>query len=143
MREGPAYGKRGEPAAEEENRAEAGDGDHAGVFSDEEHGELEAGVFGVETGDEFGFGFGEIEGDAIGFRYGGNEEAEEAEDLREGAAKNVPAKNAAQAEKAVTIGLIVDDVAQAEAAGHQQDADYGHGQGEFVADHLGGAAQAA
>src|SRR6266436_6417488 len=113
-------------------------GDHAGVFGDEEHGELETGVLGVKAGDEFGFGFWEVEGDAIGFRYGGYEEAEEAEDLREGTAKNVPAENAAESEKAVAIGLIIDDVAQAEAAGHQQDADYGHGEGEFIADHLRG-----
>src|SRR5882762_375377 len=118
MRESPAYGKWREPAAEEENGAKAGDGDHAGVFGDEEHGELEAGVLGVKAGDEFGFGFGEIEGDAIGFRDGGDEEAEKAEDLREGSAKNVPAENAAESEKAVAVGLIVDDVAEAEASGH-------------------------
>src|SRR6266481_5640311 len=123
MRECPAWGKWREPSAEKQNRAEAGDGDHAGVFGDEEHGELEAGVFGVKAGDQFGFGLGEIEGDAIGFRYGGYEEAEEPEDLRKWSAKNVPAKNAAESEKAVAIGLIIDDVAQAEAAGHQQDAD--------------------
>src|SRR5882672_7511063 len=96
-----------EPAAEEENGAEAGDGDHAGVFGDEEHGELEAGVLGMKAGHEFGFGFRKVEGDAIGFGHGGYEEAEEAEDLREGSAKNVPTKNAAESEKTVAIGLIV------------------------------------
>src|ERR1700686_624638 len=39
-------------------------------------------------------------------------------------------------------GLTVDDLAEAKAAGHQQDADYGHGERKFVTDHLGGAAQA-
>ena len=27
----------------------------------EKHGEFEAGIFGVKAGDEFGFGFGQIE----------------------------------------------------------------------------------
>ena len=70
------------PAAEKQNRAEARHRDHAGVFGDEKHGELEAGILGVESGDEFGFGFRQIERHAIGFRDGGDEEAEEADDLR-------------------------------------------------------------
>src|SRR5216683_2297929 len=142
-RERPARGEWGEPAAEEENRAQAGDGDHAGVLGDEEHGEFEAGVFGVEAADELLFGFGKVEGGAIGFRDGGDEEAEEAENLRKGSGENVPAENSAPIEQAVGIGLSVNDVAQAELPGHQQHADYGHGQREFVADHLRGAPQTA
>src|SRR6266852_8236550 len=142
-RERPACGKWGEPAAEEENRAQAGDGDHAGVLGDEEHGELEAGVFGVEAADELLFGFRKVEGGAIGFRDGGDEEAEEAENLRKGSGENVQAENPAPIEKAVGVGLSVNNVAQAELSGHEQHADHGHGQREFVADHLRGAAQAA
>src|SRR5229473_5591925 len=142
-RERPACGKWREPAAEEENRAQAGDGDHAGVLGDEKHRELETGVFGVEAADELLFGFRKVEGGAIGFGDGGDEEAEEAEDLRKGSGENVPAENPAPTEKAVGVGLSVNDVAQAELSGHEQHADYGHGEREFVADHLRGAAQAA
>src|SRR6266478_1370465 len=142
-RQRPACRKRGEPAAEEENRAQTGHRDHTGVLGDKEHGEFEAGVFGVKTADEFLFSFGKVEGGAIGFRDGGDEEAEEAEDLRKGSGENVPVENSAPAEKAAGVGLSVNDVAQAELSGHEQHADYRHGQREFVADHLRGAAQAA
>src|SRR3954469_3057448 len=99
MRERPALRKGREPAAEEENGAKAGHGDHAGVFGDKKHGELEAGVFGVEAGDQFRFSFGKIEGGAIGLRYRGDKEAQKAEQLREGAGKNIPTENAVPAEE--------------------------------------------
>ena len=91
--------KRGEPAAEEENRGETRNGDHRRVFGDEEHGELEAGIFGVETGDEFRFGFGKIEWGAVSFRDGGSEEADKPNNLRDGKfaageADDVPAEKA-------------------------------------------------
>ena len=79
----PAIGEGREPAAEEENRREAGNRDHVRVFGHEEHGELEARIFGVESGDQFGFRFGQVERDAVGFRDRGGDIAEEADDLRE------------------------------------------------------------
>ena len=92
MHESPGFREGREPAAEEKNGGEAGDGDHVGVFGHEEHGEFEAGIFGVEAADEFGFAFGKIEGSAIGFGDGGHEIAEEADDLRD----DVPARNKMQ-----------------------------------------------
>ena len=80
---GPAIGEGREPAAEEEDRREAGNGDHVRVFGHEEHGEFEAGIFGVEAGDQFGFRFGQVERNAVRFGNGGGDVAEEADDLRE------------------------------------------------------------
>src|SRR2546425_12181205 len=83
----PAPGRSGrerrEPAAEKKNRAEAGNRDHACVFRDEKHGELEARVFGVKTGNELRFGFRQIERSAIRLRHGGDKKTEKAENLRE------------------------------------------------------------
>src|SRR5580704_18382339 len=78
--DGPGIRERREPAAEEKNGREAGYGDHVRVFRHEEHGEFEAGIFGVKAADEFGFTFGEIEGSAIGFGDSGHEIAEKAND---------------------------------------------------------------
>src|SRR5947208_9283162 len=133
MREGPALRKRREPAAEEEDRAETRHGDHAGVFSDEKHGELEAGVFRVEAGDQLGFGFGKIEGDAIGFRHGGDKKTKKAEELREWSGKNVPTEDAVPSEEAGRAALALDNVAEAETAAHEEHADDRHGQRQFVA----------
>ena len=59
----------------------------------------------MKAGDELGFGFGQVEWDAIGFGDGGDKEAQEAEDLRERSGKDIPAEDAAQSEKAVAVGL--------------------------------------
>ena len=55
------------PAAEEEGDGEAAGGEHAEVFTEEEEGEFEAGVFDVVAGDDFGFAFGQVERAAVGF----------------------------------------------------------------------------
>ena len=62
----------------------------------------------MEAGDEFGFGFGKIERDTVGFRNRGDEEAEESQDLR----PNVPAQDAPLG----MVRLRVDDVAKVETA---------------------------
>ena len=62
------------PSAQEQQRADAGDRHHVGVFGHEERGELHAAVFGVESGDQFVFGFGQIERHAIGFGERGDQE---------------------------------------------------------------------
>ena len=68
-----------EPAAEEEDGGEEGHGDHAGVLAQKEQRELQAGIFGVVAGDQFRFSLGEIEGQPIGLRDGGDEIAEKAD----------------------------------------------------------------
>ncbi len=55
------------PAAKEEGDDERGAGDHGGVFAEEEEGEFHRGILGVVAADEFLFGLGEIEGEAVGF----------------------------------------------------------------------------
>src|SRR5271168_840753 len=91
-------------AAEEEQRGDAADGDHVGVLGHEEHGELHGAVFGVVAGDEFGFGFGEVEGGAVGLGVRGHEVDKKRDELE--AAEDIPAEYAVGA-------LAVDDVAQA------------------------------
>ena len=77
-------------AAEEEQRGDAGDGDHVGVLGHEEHGELHGAVLGVVAGDELGFGLGEVEGRAVGLGVGGHQVDEEGDELE--AAEDVPAR---------------------------------------------------
>ena len=60
------------PAAEEEYGGHAADRNHVGVFRHEEHGEFHGAVFGVIAGHQFGFGFGQVEGGAVGFRVRGH-----------------------------------------------------------------------
>ena len=121
-------------AAEEEQRSDAGYGDHVGVLGHKEHGELHRGILGVVSGDEFGFGFGQVEGGAVGLGVGGHEVDEEGDELE--AAEDVPAPR--------TVGrLAVDDVAKAERSCAENDADERKAQGELVADHLRGSAEAA
>src|SRR5579859_1973109 len=110
------------PATEKEDCGEARHRNHAGVFRDEEHGELEAGIFGVEAGDEFGFSFRQIEGHAVGFGNGGDKEAEKTHDLRKAMnAEDIPAQEAVLA-----AVLLIDNFRETETVGHQHHADYGH-----------------
>src|SRR5882724_10826998 len=107
------------PAAEKEDRAERRHRDHAGVFGDEKHGELKAGIFGVESGDQFGFRLRKIERHTIGFSNGGDKETEEPGDLGERTnSENIPSKKSIF--RAV---LLADDFGEAEAVGHQEHTD--------------------
>ena len=64
-------------------------------------GELHAGIFGVESGHQFVFGFGKIERHAIGFGERGDHEQHEADDLRKRPLKDGPARD----ESEVVAGL--------------------------------------
>src|SRR5580700_4188416 len=122
------------PAAEEKQRGDAADGDHVGVFRHEEHGELHGAVLGVITGGELAFGFGQIEGRAVGLREGGHEIDEEGDKLE--AAEEVPREESVRR-------LDVNDVAEAERSGAQNDANERQAESELVADDLGRSAQRA
>ena len=76
------------PAAQEQERRDAGDGHHVGVFGHEERGELHAAVFGVESGDQLVFSLGQIERHAVGFGERGDQKNDETDDLRERSLKN-------------------------------------------------------
>ena len=93
----------------------------------------------MESGDQFVFGFWEIEGDAVGFGEGGDHEDAEAKNLRERSLKNCPARDEAEVESA----LAVDQLAEAERVKHQQRRGDRHGHRQLIADHLRGAAQSA
>ena len=64
----------------------------------EKHGKPETRILGVIAGDEFGFGFGEIERQAIGFRDRGREIAEKAQNLRQRGTEQIPARQESPAE---------------------------------------------
>ena len=72
------------PAAEEERDDDGGAGDHGGVFAEEKEREFHRAVFGVIAADEFGFGFGKIEGEAVCFRENRDGENAEGNEHRNG-----------------------------------------------------------
>ena len=116
------------PAAEEEQRGHAADGDHVGVFGHEEHGELHGAVLGVIAGDELAFGLGQIEGRAVGLGVGGHEVDEEGDELE--AAEDVPAERCRGRTGCSTMSRRLSD------CGAQHDADQRKAERELVADHL-------
>ena len=73
-------------------------------------------VLGVETRHQFVLRFRQIERDAVGFRERGDQEDDEADDLRKRALEDRPARH----ESEVEAVLRVDDFAQAERVRHQQ-----------------------
>ncbi len=136
LREKPDVGRnprqernRRSPAAEEQRDAEADDGEHAEIFAEEKQRELEAGVFREIAGDDFGFGFRQIERRAVGFRERRDEEQNESNQSPR--REHMPVRDA----EGVMV-LVGDDVVQVERA---DDHHHGHGgkdERDFVADHL-------
>src|SRR5208282_4181954 len=122
------------PSAEKQQSGHTGHGDHVGVFGHEKHGELHGAVLGVVSGHEFGFSFRQIKRGAVGFRVGGDQVDEKGQRLP---VKNVPARN----EMPEHAALRIHDLAQAEAAGHNQHAHQRESERHFVADHLSAGAQ--
>lgn len=122
------------PGAEEEGDLDGGDDEHGAVFGEEEEREANAGVFSVIAGDEFGFGFGEVERGAFVGGEGGDEE-----DGGGGESEGV-----AEAEPSVETPLLeVGDGQEVEcASGHDGDED-GEAERDFVGDHLAGFADGA
>ena len=127
------------PAAEEENGGDAGDRDDVAVLGHEERRKTHARVLGVKAGNELGFGFGQVEGDAIGFGECGSQENDEAEDLWDRRSEDAPLGDQAEVESC----LAVDHFAEAQRVEHQQRSHDGKSHGEFVADHLRRTAKAA
>src|SRR5581483_6485165 len=98
------------PASKEKQRRHARDRYHVGVFRHKEAGEFHAAVLCVEASDQFIFGFGKIEWNAVGLGEGRNHENDEAENLRERHLENVPARYETQ----IIAGLAVCDSAKTE-----------------------------
>src|SRR5688572_2238656 len=72
------------PAAEKERHDNGAAGDHGNVFAQEKETELHRTVFGVVAADQFGFGFGKIEGETIGLGEDGDRENDERDEHRNG-----------------------------------------------------------
>src|SRR5208282_4008756 len=120
----------------EQQRSHASYGDHVGVFGHEVAGKLHGAILGVVSRDQFGFSFRQVKWNAIGFRIGGNQVNEEADELP---VKNIPARNEAQE----SASLGIDNRAQAETARLNDDADEGKSQPNFITDHLRGGSEPA
>src|SRR6202047_626443 len=69
------------PSAEKQQRGQASHRNHVRVFRHEEHGKFHCAVFGVISGNKFGFGFGQVKGDAVCLRIGGHQVTEETNEL--------------------------------------------------------------
>ena len=101
----------------------------ADVLADQEQAELHARVLGVVAGDELALGLDEVERDAPRLGEPGDEEDDEADELRE---------------DVVDAALLrLDDVGQAEGARERDHADEREAHEDLVAHHLRGGAQPA
>ena len=123
-------GKRAQPTTKEESGGHGGDDDHVGVFTEEVKRPAETAVFGHVASNQFGLGFGKIEGGAVGFGDGGDEIDEEGHGGEED-------------EPDVVVGLGVDNGTDFQCTGEKQRGDDGEAASGFVADELGGAANGA
>ena len=104
------------PAAQKQKRGDAGDRHHVGVLGHEEAGEFHAAVFGMEAGNQFVFGFRQVEREAICFSKTGDHENHEAENLREWHLENIPAGDESQ----IVTRLAGGDIAKAQMIRQQQ-----------------------
>src|SRR5689334_11433824 len=120
------------PAPEEQRGGQHRDREHVDVFGQEEERKLHRAVFRVKTGDEFGFGFGQIERNAIRLGNRGDQVNDETERVE----KYVPTR-------AVPGGLVLDDLSEIECAGEHDDADQAQAERELVRNHLGRRTQTA
>src|SRR5579864_647307 len=131
----PRPKQRAVPSAQEQKSSQAAYRDHVRVFRHKEHGKLHRAVFCVIASHQFRFGFREIKRDAIRLSVGCDQVTKESDEL---SVKNVPARN-----KSPEVSrLCVDNRAQAEAAGHDQNADQREPKRNLIADHLRAGAQA-
>jgi len=97
-------------AAEEQGDDDGAHGDRVHELGEEEQGESNRGVLGVEAADELLFGFDEVERRPVEFGSAGNDEDDE---RHEAGDDHIPAED--------PVGLEANDAAGTEAAGHQDD----------------------
>ena len=74
--------QRSLPAAEVEDHRQRRDQGHPEVLADKEHAELHPRVLGVVAGDQLGLGLGQIERHPLGLGDPGDDEDQQAEELR-------------------------------------------------------------
>ncbi len=124
------------PSPKKQQRGQARHRNHVGVFGHEEHGKLHGTVLGVVSRNQFGFGFRQVKRKAIGLRIRRHQINEEADNLP---MKNIPPRN----ETPEMSSLCIDDSAQAEAAGLDQNSNQRKSKRNFVTDHLRAGPQSA
>jgi hypothetical protein len=125
------------PSAQKQQRRDAGDRHHVAVLSHEKRGEFHAAVFGMESGDQFVFGFREVEGHAIGFGEGRDHKQNEADDVEGEDLEDGPPGKETEEE----AGLAVDNAAETERVQRKQRRGNRQRHRQLVTDHLRRAAE--
>src|SRR3984957_14744081 len=133
----PAVRKRRKPSTQKQNRRQKRNGEHVRVFRHEKHRELEAGILGVKSRDEFCLRLRQIKRHAVRLRNCGREVAKETDNLRE----YVPARNKRQV--TIVSSLVGYHFVEIQRPRKQHHANPGQRQRPFVADHLRRAPQPA
>ena len=126
------------PAAEEQRRHHRRAGEHVRVFADEEHAELHRAVFRVVAADEFGLRLRHVEGQAVRFREGGDEENHEGDDAARDEQERLRAEATAENREGVpaVLRLVLDDFAEVQVADDEEHRDDAHAHRDFVGNHL-------
>src|SRR5690606_29242243 len=109
------------------NRNHRAESKHANIFTQEEQGELHTAVFRMETGNQFVFSFRQIERRTSRLCYCRYQKNQETNWLQY---------------KEPHIALSQHDIIQPEAAYKHYDSNKAQAHAQFIADHLGGSAQA-
>src|SRR5947209_6617754 len=125
-------GKWTKPATEKQRDGNGAHHEDVAPFGKHIERPAEAAELGVITGDELGFGFGKVEGNAIGFSNGRDHEDEKWKDHGAVVGEEKPP---------VLCELLGDDGIQAKGAGHSNASEQAEAECYFVADKLGGAAK--
>ena len=105
------------------------------IFAQEEQQERRRGIFDEEAGHQFGFRFQQVEGRAVGFRQGRDEEDHQ---HREQDGEDVPVREAPARPRSACASH---DVGEVQRAGEQQHRDHHKADRDFVGHHLGRGAQ--
>src|SRR5882762_1788418 len=125
---------RAMPSPEEQESRQAGNRDHVGVLSHEEHGKFHGAVFRVISRHQLRLSLGQVKRDTIGFCVGGDKVDQESNDLP---LENVPTGD----ESPECSPLGIHYRAKTKTSGHDENAHQRQPERNFVAHHLRAGAQ--
>src|SRR5215510_1858426 len=126
------------PSAQEQRRRQHRNGHHIDVLGHEKEREFERAVLGMEPGDQFSLGLGQIEGHAVGLGDGADKVNGKGDDARQ---EHRPLKDVPF--KPIPALLLLDYFGQIERARLDQNGDDRQRKRQLVTDHLRRRAQSA